>query len=159
MINDFHSTGMLTHMIEEYGYVVNVDGAVVRDGEYLLIERGDDEDHAAGMLAFPGGKVEQLPGGDEPIRETARRELAEEVGVDVGRVEYVTSSTFEADDGTPCLNVVTLCEYVGGEVHVKATDEVAAVHWLTPAEMRAHDEVPDFLLAYLDAVEAVRCGE
>lgn len=115
-------------MIEEYGYVVNVDGAVVRDGEYLLIERGAEEDHAAGVLGFPGGTVEQPPGGDEPIRGTARRELAEEVGVDVGAVEYVTSATFEADDGTLCLNVVTRCESVGGDARAKATDEVAAVH-------------------------------
>lgn len=145
--------------MQENSYVVNVDGAVVRDGEYLLIERGADEEHAAGILGFPGGKVEQPPGGERTIRETARRELFEEVGVEVGSVEYVTSSTFEADDGTPCINVVTLCEYVDGEAHPKATDEVAAVHWLSPAEIRVHDDVPGFMVEYLDAVEAVRRGE
>jgi 8-oxo-dGTP diphosphatase len=144
--------------MKEYAYIVNVDGAVVRDGEYLFIERGADEDHAAGILGFPGGKVEESDGGDA-IRATARRELAEEVGVEVGTVEYVTSSTFEDDTGTPCINVVTLCEYLDGEAHPKATDEVAAVHWLTPAEARAHDAVPGFIEVYVEAVEAVRAGE
>jgi 8-oxo-dGTP diphosphatase len=113
--------------MEEYTDVVNVEGAVVRNGEYLLVERAADEEHAAGLLAFPGGKVEQPPGGDATIGTTARRELREEVGA----VEYVRSRTFEAA-GTPCVNVVTICEYAGGEASVREPEEVAAVHWLSP---------------------------
>lgn len=140
--------------MQEYAYVVNVDGAVVRDGEYLFIERGADEEHAAGVLAFPGGKVEQPPESGDAIRETARRELFEEVGIEVGAVEYVTSATFEADDGTRCLNVVTRCEHAGGEAHPKAADEVAAVHWLSPDELGAHEDIPAYVEAYVEQVEA-----
>ena len=82
-------------------YVVNVEGAVLRDDEYLLIERAAAEDHAAGWLAFPGGKLEASPGTDDAIEATARRELAEEVGLAVGAVDYVSSRTFETDAGTP----------------------------------------------------------
>lgn len=114
-------------MLDEYGYVVNVDGVVVRDGEYLLIERSPREEHTAGLLAFPGGKLEAPPGVPDPIETTARRELAEEVGVEVGEVAYVHSSTFEADDGTRCLNLLTRCEYAGGEARPRE-EEVAAVH-------------------------------
>ncbi len=146
-------------MMDEYGYVVNVDGVVVRDDEYLLIERGAAEAHAAGLLAFPGGKVEQTPGGDETIERTAARELEEEVGIEVGDVEYVLSSTFEADDGTPCLNVVTLCEYESGRAHPRASDEVAAVHWLTYDEIKARDEVPRFVEEYVDRIEESRTVE
>ncbi|MFC7071551.1 NUDIX domain-containing protein [Halovenus rubra] len=144
--------------MKESAYIVNVDGAVVRDGEYLFIERGEKEDHAAGILSFPGGKIEATDGGDA-IRAAARREIAEEVGVEVGTVEYVTSSMFEDDTGTPCLNVVTLCEYVDGEAHAKATDEVATIHWLSPTEARDHDDVPRFVAEYVDTVEAVRADE
>ena len=136
----------------EYAYVVNVDGVVVRDGKYLLIERAADEAHAAGALGFPGGKVESTPGTDDPIEATAVRELAEEVGIEVGDVEYVLSNAFEADDGTACLNVVVVCEYVGGEAFPRATDEVAAVHWLTAEEIRER-EVPAYLVEYVDRVE------
>lgn len=80
--------------MEDYTHVVNVEGAVVRDGEHLLVERAADEAHAGGLLAFPGGKVEPPPDGDASIEATVRRELSEEVGVEVGTVEYVHSRTF-----------------------------------------------------------------
>lgn len=86
--------------MDEYTYLVNVDGVVVRDDEYFLIERGADEDHASGLLAFPGGKVEQPPVGEDTIETTVTRELYEEVGVEVETVDYVLSTTFETDDGS-----------------------------------------------------------
>lgn len=141
--------------MDEYVYVVNIDGVVVRDGKYLLIERGEDEEHAAGRLSFPGGKVEQAPGNEDPIEETAARELYEEVGVEVSHVQYVLSNTFEADDGTQALNILTLCEYEGGEPYPRAPDEVAAVHWLTADEIRERDP-PEFLRRFVDQIEEYR---
>jgi len=35
-------------------YVVNVEGVIFRDGRYLLIVRGTEEDHAPGGMAPPG---------------------------------------------------------------------------------------------------------
>lgn len=139
--------------MDEYSYVVNVDGVVVRDGEYLLIERGADEEHAPGMLAFPGGKVEQAPGTDDPIEATATREIHEEVGVEVGQVEYVMSRTFEADDGTACINILTVCEYERGEPFPRASEEVADVHWMTAEEILARDP-PAYLRGYVEQIEA-----
>ncbi|AGB14689.1 ADP-ribose pyrophosphatase [Halovivax ruber XH-70] len=142
--------------MDEYGYVVNVDGAVVREDEYLLIERGADEEHAAGELAFPGGKLETPPGTDDAIAKTARRELREEVGIEVGAVTYVCSSTFTADDGTQCLNVVTLCEHTGGVAQVCESAEVETVHWLSPEELRNRSDVQSYLVEYVEAVELAR---
>jgi 8-oxo-dGTP diphosphatase len=142
--------------MNEFLYLVNVDAAVVRDGDYLFIERAADEAHAGGSLAFPGGTVEQLPGAEATIESTAMREVAEEVGVDVGGVDYVHSRTFETDGGTPCINVLTLCEHSGGDAHPRATDEVAAVHWLSPDALRDRTGVPAFLLADVDRIEAHR---
>jgi 8-oxo-dGTP diphosphatase len=142
--------------MEEYAYVVNVDGAVVRDDKYLLVERGADEEHASGSLGFPGGKVEQAPGGDATIETTVARELCEEVGIEIGAVEYVLSTTFETDDGTPCLNIVTLCEYQDGEAYRRDPNEVAAVHWLSSEEIRGHDSVPNYTKQYVEQVKDFR---
>lgn len=131
--------------MKENAYVVNVEGAVIRGGEFLLIERASEEAHAGGSLAFPGGKVEQPPGCEAPIEATARRELAEEIDIEVGNVEYLHSRTFETDTGVQCINVVTLCEHQSGEPHPREPEEVAAVHWLSPAEIAAHKDAPDFL--------------
>lgn len=142
--------------MQDQAYVVNVDGAVVQNDEYLLIERSADKAHAGGQLAFPGGRVEQRAGGDAPIERTAARELYEEVGVKVGSVEYVHSATFESDDGTRCLNVVTLCEQIGGTAHPRAAGEVAAVYWYSFEELQRHEAVPPFLLEYARRVEQHR---
>jgi 8-oxo-dGTP diphosphatase len=151
--------------MEEYAHVVNVDGVVARerdggpdggpaDGstEYLLVERGAAEDHAAGLLGLPGGKLDPEPGIDHAVETTVRREIEEEVGLTVGSVEYVCSSTFEADTGHPCLNVVTRCEYDGGEARPCDPEEVAAVHWVTRADLRAREDVPAFTETYVERV-------
>jgi 8-oxo-dGTP diphosphatase len=141
--------------MDEYAHVVNVDGAVARardDGstEYLLVERSAEEDHAAGLLGLPGGKFEPEPGIDHAVETTVRREIEEEIGVAVGDVEYVCSGTFETDTGHQCLNVVTRCEYEGGEAHPREPEEVAAVHWLTRDDLRARDDVPAFTETYVE---------
>lgn len=159
-------------------YVVNVDGAVVRDGRYLLVERAASEDHAAGTLGLPGGTVEpadensdggadhgdgtgvgrceQRAPGMDTIQRTAVRELREEVGLTVGHVEYVASAAFTADDGTPCLTVVTLCEDVRGEASPQEPDEVAAVHWLEHEAVVERPDVPSFTERDVCRVERYR---
>jgi 8-oxo-dGTP diphosphatase len=140
----------------DYHYIVNVEGAVVRDDEFLLIERSAEEDHAAGLLGFPGGKLEASPGNTGVVAETARREVDEEIGVEVGAVHFVESATFESDSGAQCVNIVTHCEYESGEPHPKAEEEVAAVHWLTLEEIRDHEDAPAYIENYAEAVAAFR---
>lgn len=135
---------------------MNVDCAVERDGAYLFIERAASEEHAAGSLAFPGGKVESPPETGDAVAATARREVREETGVRVDGVEYVHSNTFVTDRGRDCLNVVTLGEYDGGDARVAAPDEVAAVHWLTVDEVRDRPDTPAFLRDYVERVEDAR---
>jgi 8-oxo-dGTP diphosphatase len=137
-------------------YVVNVDCAVVRDGEYLFIERAADKDHAAGALAFPGGRLDAPPGDADAVAATARREVREETGVRVGAVEYVYSDTFESDRGRECLNVVTLGEYDGGTAHPAAPDEVGSVQWIAPDDLLGRSDVPEFLAEYVERVEEAR---
>jgi len=138
--------------MDEYALVVNVDVAVVRDGDYLVVERSSGEDHAAGALAFPGGKVEPDAAGDA-VRETARREVREEVGVEVGEVYYVTSNTFTADGGAECLNVVVRAAHESGEPEVREPGEVADAFWLPYDDLLARGDVPEYVAAYAEAVE------
>jgi 8-oxo-dGTP diphosphatase len=133
--------------MDEYALVVNVDAVVTRGDDYLAIERSAEEDHAAGEISFPGGKVEADAGADA-IETTARREVEEEVGVEVGDVEYVSSHTFVADEGTPCLNVVARCEYESGEPRVREPEEVADVFWASFEELEADENVPEYTLAF-----------
>lgn len=140
-------------MTDVTGFAVNVEAAVHRDGEYLLVERAAAEDHAAGELALVGGTVEPVESGDDVLAATARREVSEEVGVAVGAVAYVTSATFESDRGTPCVNVVFLARHGAGDAEVREPEEVAAVHWRRPGDV---DDAPPYTREYVVEAEERR---
>jgi 8-oxo-dGTP pyrophosphatase MutT (NUDIX family) len=136
-------------------YIVNVEGAVVKDGEYLMVVRGEQE-YAPGGLNFPGGKVEGVSSLDDVLEETLRREIAEEVGLEVHReMAYVRSSAFVAE-GDPVVDVVFLCRYRAGTAVAADPDEVAAVRWMTVAEAIAHPETPPWTVLSLEMAERVR---
>lgn len=117
------------------GFIVNVEVAVVRDGRYLAIVRGEGEEFGAGWLGFPGGKVENDEATQDTLEETARREVLEEVGLVIeDPIVYVESHTF-AVDTEPALDVVMLARSSSGAAHPASPDEVADVLWLTCEEL------------------------
>jgi mutator protein MutT len=65
-------------------------GLVFRDGRLLITQRPDGG-HLAGLWEFPGGKRE--PG--ESFEDCLRRELREELGLDIEAVEWIESITHE----------------------------------------------------------------
>lgn len=54
------------------------------------------------------------------------------------------------------MNVVTLCEHGDGAAHPREPDEVAAIHWLSPDEIRDHPDAPAFLERDVERIEALR---
>ena len=136
-------------------YIVNVEGAIVRDGCYLMVVRGEEE-YAPGGLSFPGGKVEGADNADDVLEETLRREIAEEVGLEVhDEMAYLRSSAFLAE-GDPVVDVVFLCRWKSGEARAADPAEVAAVRWMTAAEAIAHPETPPWTQLALKLAEKVR---
>jgi 8-oxo-dGTP diphosphatase len=124
------------------GLIEAPPGRTVRDpkrgelpgaGRYLVARRPDD-DRLARCWEFPGGKVE--PG--EPPPAALRRELREELGVDVevGDV-YAVGHHVEAD--REILLLVYRCVLRAGEPRCL---EVAEWAWLTPAELATLDLPP-----------------
>ena len=140
----------------DHRYIVNVEGAVVKDERYLMIIRGEGEEHAAGVLAFPGGKVEDDEMASGVLEETARRELREEVDIEVGdEMVYVGSASFVAGDAQ-VVDVVFLCRYRSGDPRACDPKEVATVQWMTPAEILAHPKSPPWMDPTIKRVEKVR---
>ena len=85
-------------------YVTNVERAIVKDGRYLMIVRGE-EAYAPGGLTLPMGKVEGAGNLDSILADTLRREIVEETGLEVHtEMVYVRSSAFIAD-GHPVVDV------------------------------------------------------
>jgi NADH pyrophosphatase NudC (nudix superfamily) len=124
-------------------FVVNVEGAIYRDGKWLIIQRGFKEAHAAGALSLVGGKVENEGNQSDILERTLQREIFEEVGIEVSNsMHYVHSTSFVASDGEPVINVVFLCSYLAGEACRKSPDEVEDVLWLTTDEILEHPKAP-----------------
>ena len=80
---------------------------------------------------FPGGKIEA---GEAP-EEALRRELAEEIGVEV-KVGLVWEVLFHAYPDFDLLMLVYPCTIVQG---TPACCEVADMAWTLPSEMRDYD--------------------
>ncbi|MGC5014273.1 NUDIX hydrolase [Streptosporangium sp. DT93] len=133
-------------------FVVNVEVFLSRGDRLLLIRRGAREAHAPGTLAGVGGKVETEGAGADVLEETARREVLEEVGVDLTGVEltYAGSGFFVTDDGDPVINVVFSGPMPDhGRPAAASPEEVAEVIWLTVAEAGADPACPPWLLRTL----------
>ncbi|MGC4108236.1 MAG: NUDIX domain-containing protein [Thermomicrobiales bacterium] len=137
--------------------IVNVEVAILRDGRYLVTERGRGESFGAGWLGFPGGKLEWHDGEQDAIEATARREAEEETGVTLApEIAYVESHTFGTD--APCLDIVVLACLAedSPEATIRDPEEVAALAWMTIAEIAADPRTQPWTLASLRLAEQVR---
>lgn len=103
-----------------------VGGAIEHEGRYLVARRSTSMD-LPGLWEFPGGKIEQ---GETP-RDTLRRELAEELGIEVEVNEFVATGVVPKGDRMIKLDVYR-CRWTGGELDVR---EHAEVRWVAPSEM------------------------
>jgi len=95
-------------------YIV-VTGILVKDGKFLITKRAEWEKAFPGKWTVPGGKLEVL---DYVLREKdtgshwynvfedlLKREIKEEVGLEIKNINYVTSMVYIRSDKIPCVIV------------------------------------------------------
>ncbi len=106
---------------------VTVDAALVTRGparQILLIRRKHDP--FAGTWALPGGFVDM----DETLEASARRELREETGLEVGDLEQLhTFGDPGRDPRGRTISVVYLAEVDAAALQPRADDDAAEVGW------------------------------
>lgn len=106
--------------------------AVVRDGDRYLVCRRPAHKRHGGLWEFPGGKLE--PG--ESLLDAARREMREELGVDVRDVGNVTLAI--ADHGSPFV-IEFVPVMIAGEPQCLEHSELL---WVGLGELRALELAP-----------------
>jgi 8-oxo-dGTP diphosphatase len=126
-------------------FIVNVEGAIYKNEKWLLIKRSEKEEHAGGTLSLVGGKVDKEGNTTDILERALKREILEEVGVEVTNLRYVNSSSFVTDKGIHVVDIVFLCEHQSGEAFAKSPDEVDDVVWLTTSQILEDRTLPPYL--------------
>lgn len=144
---------------------VAITGIIVKDGKYLITRRSPDKKRFPGMWTVPGGKLEtsdylELEKDTEHywynvLERTLRREVKEEVGIDIKHIEYLTSLATVHKDGAPSLVISCLADYDGGKVTLQKeeSDEFA---WVTSDEAKKYKLIDGILDELVMADKKIR---
>jgi ADP-ribose pyrophosphatase YjhB (NUDIX family) len=110
-------------------------GLVVDDGGRVLLGRRAHEP-AAGRWDLLGGFMTE----DEQPRDTLKRELREETGLDVEPEEFVgVVADRYGDEGNATLNLCWTARIVSGDA--APSDDVSELRWFEPDELPGEEEL------------------
>lgn len=108
-----------------------VAGLIERDGQILICQRRAGQQHPL-KWEFPGGKVEA---GEDPT-EALRRELNEELGIEIEASDEITRFDYQYPDRDPILLIFfRVRRYSGGIIN----RIFAEIRWAAPAELPQFD--------------------
>ena len=135
---------------------IAITGIIWKVGEdgmrrYLITKRSPHKKAWPGKWTVPGGGMQtddymqteatyqnsESPQWYNAVEKTLRREIKEEVGLEVSDVNYLLDLAFIRPDGVPAIVLSFYCKYAGGEV---ALDEDATEFaWITAAEIAKYE--------------------
>ena len=111
-----------------------VTAAVIRNGGSVLITRRPEGKPHAGMWEFPGGKLD----GNESPRDCLRREILEELGLEVAVGDILEAAYYRYDWG-PVLILAFECRPLAGEIR---NLQVAEHRWVAPQDLSSCPLLP-----------------
>lgn len=111
-----------------------VTAAVIRRGDAVLITRRPEGTRHAGMWEFPGGKLD----GDESPRDCLRREIREELDLEVEVGDILETAYYRYDWG-PVLVLAYECRPLSGSIR---NLQVAEHRWVLPQELAGYAILP-----------------
>jgi 8-oxo-dGTP diphosphatase len=129
-------------------YAVTVCVLIQRDDTWLLVVRAPKVAYAPNMIGMIGGHVDVTRPQADVLEATARREVAEEVGLDLSelRLRYLESEFFLTDAGERQITVTfTVQAPAEIEPYVNAPDELVELGWWTLDDLEADPRCPSWL--------------
>lgn len=135
-------------MENKYLHEVAVTAIIIKDGKYLITRRAANKKRFPGMWTVPGGKLEtddyiNLPKDTKDywynvLEQVLKREVKEEVGLEIANIEYITSLATVHADSNPSLVISCIADHVSGEV-VLQESETDKYDWVTLEESKKFD--------------------
>ncbi len=139
-------------------YAVTVCVLIRRRDTWLLVVRAPEVTFAPNMIGMIGGHVEVTETEFGVLEAAARREVAEEVGLDLSDLPltYLESEFFTTPGGERQITVTfTAAAPPGDEPCVNAPEELAEVGWWTLSDLEADPRCPAWLPDLLRRAAAV----
>ena len=115
-------------MAEKPTFRIVLTCAIIKDGKVLLGKRSEEEDVLSGYWGFPGGNLTTIGSIQDIIEKELRREILEEVGVEIKNIKYVESHSHEKQ----VINMLFVADIVSGEP--RALDETEEIKWFRSEE-------------------------
>ncbi|MBI3442897.1 MAG: NUDIX domain-containing protein [Candidatus Sungbacteria bacterium] len=143
---------------KQYLHEVVITAIVYQGDRYLIMRRSPSTKRFPGMWTVPGGKLETEDYTSRPretpeywynvLEHTLRREVREEVGIEITDIEYVTSLATIHADGNPSLVISCMAAYASCQVTLQP-EECDEHAWVTLEEAKQYrliDGIYDELL-------------
>lgn len=134
-------------MKNEYLHEVVITAIVRNKDKYLIIRRSKNKKRFPGMWTVPGGRLDVKDYLAFPkdtkfywynvLEKTLRREVKEEVGIEIKNVEYLTSLATVHKDGSPSLVISCIANYLSGEIILQKAETDKFV-WVTVDEAKKY---------------------
>ncbi len=147
-------------------FEIVITAIIVKDGKYLITQRAKTKNRFPEMWTVPGGHLEtwdyeNLPRDTENywynvLEKTLKREVKEEVGLDIENIEYVTSLATVHTDKNPSLVISSMADWVSGEVNLQE-GETEDFKWVSLEEAKNYRLI-DGIYDELNMVENKRKG-
>jgi 8-oxo-dGTP diphosphatase len=146
---------------------IAITGIIYNDeGKYLVTKRALTKKAFPGMWTVPGGGINtddyvNLPPTTAAgqwynvVEMTLRREIKEEVNVEIEKPEYLLDLTFIRPDNIPVLVLSYMCKYKSGEVKID-NDSADTIEWAwaTLEELKSY-ELIDGILEEIEMVDKI----
>ena len=132
------------------------------EGKFLITRRSLNKKNFPGKWTVPGGGLETDDYINTPkttkdhwylaVENSLRREIKEEVNLEVGEIKYLLDIAFIMSDGTPAIILSFYCPYQSGEV--KLDEDSIDFVWVNYEEAKKYDLV-EGLLEEIEMVDKI----
>ncbi len=147
-------------------HFVAVTAIIEKDGKFLITKRAPTEKAFPDKWTVPGGKLvltdyKNLPSTSPShpqwynvVEFVLRKEVREEVGLEIEKPQYLTDLVFVRPDGYPVCTISYWARWKSGEV--KINHEMTEFAWVTSEEAKNYDLIDGILEEIVEAEKAIK---
>jgi len=145
---------------------VTATAIIHKDGRYLIVKRNPDRKVFPDRWCVPGGGLEKTDYINTPkttpdawyfaVENSLKREIKEETGLEVGKLNYLLNLVFIRPDSIPVVTLSYYCDWKSGDV--KLNEENVDCKWVSFEEAKNYDLI-EGILEEIEMVNKIKKAE